>query len=521
MSKTANPFKGLNLTPAKPHAEVVFEVAAGVFVRATFNLSSCVGRLSRGTIGIWDPDTGRYKQRIPNGTHDFRNTLTKDLIIPAPKAGETQSEVLERTTRQSANKIYSEFRSEILTLIRDKKDLGNYSLGQALTLFEADYIADRSSSSEMRKMYRNQLKNLANFLGEKPIKDIKKKDFVKFSKFHRGENSGDYISNLQRFLTDTAFRIGIVPPCQEAFESYFHGAKKKKKNCNNNSIVTDVLPNEFEDKLDRGCWDHLGDPFWGITVMDKEGGLNVDHLCALKIKSVLLGDTSEEAYIIHKRDDLASYTTDYSFALSPFGASYISEYLDFLAKTYPPERLEADKYLFSEDDTGRTPLTKKDVNSFIRNNLSRFLFGCVGRVSLENRTTISMSSRLLHNTRKKHILEDCRFDDDHNAIVFLMHLSLSHSVQANNYRCFTDVYGRKLLCKRLAQDRHGCRPPSAPQKFTRMSNTVHGDIRELRFPAKQNACPGRDQVTTLTVEGLKPGDTVEILGSEGCYAWLD
>ena len=520
MSKTPNPFKGLNLNLENPHAEVVFEVSTGVFVRATFNLSPHVGRLSRGTIGIWDSATGRYKQLIQNGTHSFRNAVTKDLIIPTPKEGESQSEVLERTTRQAAAKLFNEFRPLILTSVRDDKDLQNHSLGQLLELYCADYIADRSSSSGMRKVYRSQLENLANFLGEKPLKEIRKKDFVSFSKIHKGENSSEYISNLQRFLTDTAFRIGTAPPCQKAFDSYFNSIKKGKKSTDAN-IVADVLPKEFEDKLDKGCWNNLGNPFWGAAVIGKEGGLDAKTLCSLRIKNILLGDTAEEVYIIHQRNKPNSYTTDYSFALTPFGASYISEYLTFLKETFSPERLEANKYLFSVDDTGDIPLNTKDVSSFIRNSLSRFLFGYVGRVLLENGTTISMGLELLRRTRKKHIIEDCRFDDDFNAIIFLLHQSLSRSVQANNYRCFTDVYGRKLLYKRLAQDRHGCRPPSAPKKFTRMSNTVRGDIRELRFPAKQNACPGRDQVITLTVEGLEPGDMVEVLGSEGCYVWFD
>lgn len=521
-SKTSNPFKGIKLTPEKKHNEVVFEVAAGISVRATYNLSPHVGRLSRGVIGIWDTTTGRFKQRIQDGTHNFRNSLTEELLIPAPKNGETQAEIIERTTRKAANKLLSDFGPLILASIHENKDLGNYSLRQALELYSSDYIADSSVSSEMRKTYYNQLQKLSNFLGEKPLNAIKRKDFVQFCKINKSENSTNYISNFQKFLDYTAFRLGIKSPCQHAFDSFFRDhQKKKKKTKTESSIIADVLPNESEDKLDRGCWDHLGDPFWGITVAGKEGGLNVDSLCALRIKSILLGDTAEEAYVIHKRDDLASYTRDYSFALSPFGASYITEYIAFLKDNNPPERMEEDKYLFSKDKFGDIPLTTKEVNSFIRNELSRFLFGYVGRVPLTNGTTISLSLDLLRNTRKKHMLEACRFDDDRSAILFLLHQSLTRFVQADNYRSFTDIYGRRLLHKRLAQDRHGCRPPSTPKEYKRMSQVIRGGNRELRFPSKHNSCPGRDQLITITVTGLNPGDTIEVVGQEGCYVWFD
>jgi len=39
MKKRVNPFSSVNLTVEKPEAEVIFEIAAGVFIRAKYNLS--------------------------------------------------------------------------------------------------------------------------------------------------------------------------------------------------------------------------------------------------------------------------------------------------------------------------------------------------------------------------------------------------------------------------------------------------------------------------------------------------
>ena len=447
--------------------------------------------------------------------------MTKDLIIPAPADNESQEEVIERVTRFAANKIFNHFRPQILGELRENKSLVNHSLGQALELYGADYVADRSNSIEMRKTYLRQLENLANWLGEKPLKDIKKKDLVQFCKTHKGENGTDYIVNFQNFLSNTAFRIGIEPPCKAVLASFFQDVKRtQKKDKENVPPLADVLPKEYEAKLDQGCWDNLGDSCWGCTLLIKEGGLEASRACSLRIKDVVLGDTEETVYIIFRRDDIATYTNDYSFPLTPLGASYITRYLAALESSCSPERMEGEKFLFSKNERGEIPLTASEVNNFIRVHISQYIFGYAGRVALKNGTTISMSAELLRGTRKKHLLEDCRFDGDRSAIIFLLHQSLSHFVQADSYRSFTDTFGRELLRKRLSQDRHGCQSRGTV-KYSRMSSVVRGNIRELHFPPRHNSCPGQDELITLEVEGLAPGDLVEVISSEGCYVSIE
>lgn len=500
---------------------MTFEVATGVSVRATLNLSPHTGRLSRGTIGIWEADTGRFKQIIKTGTHKFSETMTKDLIIPTPTDNESQEEVIERVTRLAANKLFNDFRPQILGELRENKALANYSLAQVVELYGAGYAADRSNSIEMRKTYLSQLQNLANWLGEKSLKEVKKKDLVQFCKIHKGKNGIDYISNFQSFLSNTAFRIGIESPCKNVLESFFQGVRREQnKGKENTPPLTDVLPQEFESKLDQGCWDNLGDPFWGCAIVVKEGGLEVLCICKLKIKDIVLGDTEEEVYIIFRRDDIATYTNDYSFPLTPLGASYITRYLAALKSSCSPERMEGEKFLFSKDENGETPLKVSEVHDFIRVQLSRYLFGYAGHVTLKNGMTISMGEELLRSTRKKHLLEDCRFDGDRGAIIFLLHRSLSRFVQADSYRCFTDTFGRKLLCKRMSQDRHGCQP-SGTMKYSRMSNVMRSNIRELRFPPKHNSCPGKDEIIAFDIEGLELGDQIEVIGPEGCYVSVE
>jgi hypothetical protein len=252
---------------------------------------------------------------------------------------------MEAAARKAANKLISRFRSRIYGSLREQRELAKLSLGQALELYGADYIADRSTSAELRKTYRNQLDNVSNFLGEKPLKDLKRIDLKRFVELHKGANGVEYIEELSRFLEKTAYRLGTEMPAKDVLESYLRSVRSgdveaEAQRQQRKAANSDVLPAEYERKLDEGCWAHFGEPMWAATVMLKEGGLAARAVCELRVKDVILADDRDEVYIGYRRDDLATYTHDYTFPLTPFGARYMSQWLDRLAKLCPTERVE-------------------------------------------------------------------------------------------------------------------------------------------------------------------------------------
>ena len=331
-----------------------------------------------------------------------------------------------------------------------------------------------------------------------------------------GQSTGDARYALMcvynRALNDTQLNGEIASVVNRAMQNQNHPKQimrqqRKVANCN-------VLPAQYEQKLDEGCWSNLGDPLWAAIVMVKEGGLTPKVVCALRNKDIVaFGPDEDEVYVSYRRDDLASYTHDYTFPLTPFGGRYITLWLQHLKNNMPTDRTDGEKYLFSADDHGNVPLNASELHKFIYCQLNRYIFGYAGRVKL-GALMISPSVKLLHNTREKHIREDCRFGTDTGAINFLLHRSLVNQVQADHYRCFVDETGRRSLWLRLCQTRHGL-PPETPRR-TRMSTIQRNGMIELHFPAKITD-PGRDKLITVSLEGLIAGEVIVVKTRHGCY----
>ena len=439
--------------------------------------------------------------------------------MPDPVEGQTQAEVMELTARSAANKLLQQYQSRIYGNMRMSGALGDITMAQALTLYASDYLADRSTNADTRNAIRNQLNKISAHLGNKRLKDLKVKDLRDFVTTHKSGNGLVYIREFSGFLVNTAHRLGVEVPAKEVMDRYLRAMQnqnhpkqimrqqRKVANCN-------VLPAQYEQKLDEGCWSNLGDPLWAAIVMVKEGGLTPKVVCALRNKDIVaFGPDEDEVYVSYRRDDLASYTHDYTFPLTPFGGRYITLWLQHLKNNMPTDRTDGEKYLFSADDHGNVPLNASELHKFIYCQLNRYIFGYAGRVKL-GALMISPSVKLLHNTREKHIREDCRFGTDTGAINFLLHRSLVNQVQADHYRCFVDETGRRSLWLRLCQTRHGL-PPETPRR-TRMSTIQRNGMIELHFPAKITD-PGRDKLITVSLEGLIAGEVIVVKTRHGCY----
>ena len=120
------------------------------------------------------------------------------------------------------------------------------------------------------------------------------------------------------------------------------------------AATTDVLPVEYEAALDDRCWRELGQPMEALSVLLKESGLSAKEVCALQWGDLLLDDADHErVFVRYRRDDLASYTHNYTFPLSPYGALYVNAWRAYLEKKCPAERLADSAYIVSQDELGQ------------------------------------------------------------------------------------------------------------------------------------------------------------------------
>lgn len=282
------------------------------------------------------------------------------------------------------------------------------------------------------------------------------------------------------------------------------------------AAATDVLPAEYEAVLDSRCWQELGQPMEALTVLLKESGLSAKEVCALQWGNLLLDDANlERVFVRYRRDDLASYTHNYTFPLSPYGALYVNAWRAYLAESCIAERLSDTAYIVSQDRFGQRAFASSELITHIRTTVSAYTIGYAGRIKLEGMTS-AMGVQLLRNTRRNHLIEDCALRDDPGALAFLMHQSMTGQVQSDSYRSFTDPTGQQYLYSKLCRDRHGC--PAPEKENTRTSIVRLPDGRqEIRIPPVSGSSRQGDALITLVLTNVQPGDVIEAHAPSGCF----
>ena len=521
MKKKNDPFSGIKVTAHSGKQKFTYDYRPGIKVQFTLNPSKSAGYLSRGTIGLLDPQTGHLLQTRTNSKkRRFSDAATLELYIPYPRTGETQEQVIRRTVKKRTEDLIKKYRHALNMNLREGKSLEEMSLRTAVELYATDYVNDESSSSELRKTYYSQLRKLAAAFEGKKLKDLTSGDFRDFCDAHQRKNGLEYIKRLYSFLTTIAHREGVECPAKKKLEEYIRRQERNADTTNHRlqreAAATDVLPAEYEAVLDSRCWQELGQPMEALTVLLKESGLSAKEVCALQWGNLLLDDANlERVFVRYRRDDLASYTHNYTFPLSPYGALYVNAWRAYLAESCIAERLSDTAYIVSQDRFGQRAFASSELITHIRTTVSAYTIGYAGRIKLEGMTS-AMGVQLLRNTRRNHLIEDCALRDDPGALAFLMHQSMTGQVQSDSYRSFTDPTGQQYLYSKLCRDRHGC--PAPEKENTRTSIVRLPDGRqEIRIPPVSGSSRQGDALITLVLTNVQPGDVIEAHAPSGCF----
>ena len=521
MKRKNDPFSGIKITPQSGKQSFVFDYRPSIKIRFTLNPTTSAGYLARGTIGLLDPQTGHLLQTHTNSKERrFSDAATLELYVPYPRPGETQEQIIHRTVMKRTEDLLKRYRHVLNTSFREGKSLDEISLSTAVELYAADYVNDQSSSAEIRKTYYNQLRELAIFFESKKLKDLTSKDFKDFCDAHQRKNGLEYIKRLCHFLMTVSQREGVECPAKKKLEEYIRRQERDTDATNRclqrEAATTDVLPVEYEAALDDRCWRELGQPMEALSVLLKESGLSAKEVCALQWGDLLLDDADHErVFVRYRRDDLASYTHNYTFPLSPYGALYVNAWRAYLEKKCPAERLADSAYIVSQDELGQKEFASGELITYIRTTVSAYTIGYAGRIKLEGMAS-ALGVQLFRNTRRNHLIEDCGLRDDPGALAFLMHQSMTGQVQSDSYRSFTDTTGQQYLYSKLRRDRHGC--PTPEKENTRTSIVLFPDGRqEIRIPPVSGSSRQGDALITLVLTNVQPEDVIEVHAPGGCF----
>lgn len=181
MKRKNDPFAGIKITPRSGKQTIIYDYQPGVKIRFTLNPTHAAGYLSRGTIGLLDPQTGHLLQtHTDSKSHRFSDAATLELYIPCPRQGETQEQVIRRTVMKRTADLIKKYRYALNMNLREGKSLAEMSLRTAVELYATDYVNDESGSSELRKTYYSRLRKLAAAFEGKKLKDLTSGDFRDF-----------------------------------------------------------------------------------------------------------------------------------------------------------------------------------------------------------------------------------------------------------------------------------------------------------------------------------------------------
>ena len=221
MKRENDPFAGIKITPHSGKQTIIYDYQPGVKIRFTLNPTRAAGYLSRGTIGLLDPQTGHLLQtRTDSKSHRFSDAATLELYIPCPRQGETQEQVIRCTVKKRTEDLIKKYRYALNMNLREGKSLAEMSLRTAVELYATDYVIDESRSVELRKTYYNQLNKMAAAFEDKKLTDLTSGDFKRFCASHPRKNGLEYVKRLYHFLATIARQEGVACPAQKVLADY-------------------------------------------------------------------------------------------------------------------------------------------------------------------------------------------------------------------------------------------------------------------------------------------------------------
>ena len=254
MKRKNDPFAGIKITPHSCKQTIIYDYQPGVRIRFTLNPAHAAGYLSRGTIGLLDPQTGHLLQtHTDSKSHRFSDAATLELYISCPRQGETQEQVIRRTVKKRTEDLIKKYRYALNMNLREGKSLAEMSLRTAIELYATDYVIDESRSVELRKTYYNQLNKMAAAFEDKKLTDLTSGDFKRFCTSHPRKNGLEYVKRLYHFWQlSPDKRVSRVLP--KRFWRIIYAARNAIPKSQIVGCSGKLLPRMFSPRNMKLCW---------------------------------------------------------------------------------------------------------------------------------------------------------------------------------------------------------------------------------------------------------------------------
>lgn len=485
------------------------------YIRCKYSINATLGGKypATGWIALIDPgDPDTILKRAEKGS-----TKTKEqksfLHVKSLESKDLRAMVEEKTNclvSKNADILYSRAEKDVTT--------DQLYFGLAVKKYTDSYVAEHSTSPEMRRRKKSRLEALAGLIGDLRMEDISEEHLNRSRK--KLERWYDYFKEAASFLNYILeIKKDVTADFQNEFQKYIEThekAKSKKDRAKKTeklivkATTSDILTEKEEKKLRAMAMEHIDSGELMGVVMILDTGFSTAKLCDFNWDQVIWTDKKKEHAILnYRKDEYAGAVHNYSFPLFPSCVRLLKKRYQYLGRTLG----------FSDNNILKLPLisvegdpTKRLEPSALTAKCKYYLRDCgTGYAKLARLPGCPEGGgvTLLQNTYKAR-LKKCGFDKDDGLLKFMLHQSLINMVQANNYRCFTDSTAVWMIETLLRRD--DLRFASEEKRKVLWDLKKVGSAYDYRIESFSKASPADVEMQIK----LEKGEKIEIEALYGC-----
>lgn len=473
--------------------------------------SECGVPYIRGTISVIDPKTGRvkklagsalreYKKGRENRGHEKESAKTPTM---STSIHIQNLDAIEDRIKDSVSKLYASHAIDLLDSVKQCAYANDIEFPLLIALYEHDFLSNCRLSKSTHDSYRRRLNRLATLLPIS-VSSMTEQDIKRASK-ELGNQWAEVAMTASKFL-DFVYMKKKSPSPINPFSNSVSTTSSRGGSTNLplESLSTDdeaILNQKIVEMADPGP--HLG------IILIKDGGHSTKDVCAFTWSAIQWSaESTDEAWVLHRRDDIAGATHIYTAPLFPYaGKLFISRYQKLLDMGYTPQRL-AKMPVISQRDNPEKGLSTADLTTLCRHELSLCHPNADKGVTITGR-----SVSVLQNTYARKLRDICKLDD--GAIQFMLHRVLN-SVQSSYYRAFIDGSAREFLVTALHRDRRFS-DKKIRGKREQVQRSVVGGVHKF------SVLPPTDcHVVDVSFDlELYPDELFEIISKHGCSVVIE
>ena len=404
-----------------------------------------------GTLTAIDPVSGE-KRRKKQSDGISSVVISDEVHIRELRSGEELQELIKKKIMDVASKLITQL-PDFNSMIGSSKMLWEMNLAEAVDLYLPAAMKKRSVKATVREKYRRKLHRLADALGPVRLDRLTGTDLRRLVDNLSNTKKIEHLKDLKLFIETAENEANCQSGLLTVIEQELGKIKVRKQNVHSKAAVkasnSDVLSNAAEEKLNERIKQGLYiDPKFMLMGFIKGTGMSLAQSLDMKVGDCYLGTDSTECFI-KLRLDFASATQDYTFPAFPLESVLLHDFV----KHFFPGSPDPSLYLFSTDG-GKTKLDAKEFQQFCRAELQNLTYGYAQQLGVYNLVREG-GTEVLRKTYQHRLEKYCGVTQqtDEGAWLFLLHRSLSRSVQADHYRGFTSESGRRCMLSYVQQDR--------------------------------------------------------------------